>query len=106
MERTGTDEGRPIDVMSERIIPTCFAAALFLSVAVFEVGPLAAPSGTTPARSTPVASSPVVRSQVKAVAQGTPGAFFPGVTVLSATVQIIETGEVIATDELGQTCSG
>lgn len=39
-------------------------------------------------------------------AQGTPGAFFPDVTVLSATVQIIETGEVIATDEMGQTCSG
>lgn len=39
-------------------------------------------------------------------AQGTPGAFFPGVTVLSATVQVVETGEVIATDEMGQTCSG
>ncbi|MBA2288910.1 MAG: hypothetical protein H0V98_00830 [Chloroflexia bacterium] len=39
-------------------------------------------------------------------AQGTPGALFPGVTVLSATVQIVETGEVIATDEMGQTCSG
>jgi len=40
-------EDRPVDIMRERILPTTFAAALFLSVAVFEVGPLAAPKNTT-----------------------------------------------------------
>jgi hypothetical protein len=46
MERTSPLEERPVDLiflMRERILPTCFAAALFFSVAAFEVGPLAAP---------------------------------------------------------------
>lgn len=50
MERTYLDEERPIDVMRERILPTAFAAALFLSVAVFEVGPMAAPKASETAK--------------------------------------------------------
>ena len=64
MERTCADEDRPIDVMRERILPTTFAAALFLSVAVFEVGPLAAPQAKPAVKSTPIAaikSTPAVK---------------------------------------------
>jgi hypothetical protein len=66
MERTSRQEERPVDLiflMRERILPTCFAAVLFLSVAVFEIGPLAAPR-TTRLPSTPAKTQP--KTQIEA----------------------------------------
>jgi hypothetical protein len=59
LERTEASEERPIDIMRERILPTTFAAALFLSVAVFEVGPQAAPQQPSTPISTPTSTAAI-----------------------------------------------
>lgn len=53
-----------MELMRERILPTCFIVALFLNLAVYEIGPLAAPqSRSTPPRTTAKTppSSPTAR---------------------------------------------
>jgi hypothetical protein len=71
MGRACVDETCPIDVMRERILPTVFTAALFLSVAVFEVGPLAAPkAGSTPAMEKNSAAKPEEKNTPKIVVPG------------------------------------
>lgn len=70
-------EERPVDLiflMRERILPTCFGAALLLSVAAFEVGPLAAPR-STPRVTRPVATPnrPVSTPAAKPAPKPAPG---------------------------------
>lgn len=48
MEQTSLDETRPVDVMRERILPTAATAALFITLANLQLGPLAAPQKSTP----------------------------------------------------------